>query len=393
MLESQIELITVPQEFTRLCNAVLEAEHGTDFLPIDDDRPDRGNDGYLKSEKRMFAAHCFKRVQNQKLDREIRGKMVSDLGKAIALKEQGLWEVEAWTFLTNYPVSEETGRTVLKMGETSGIDVSWDGPNFLARGLQRNPEIRTRFPFLQVNSLSEQIEELREVIDGSAPEDSPVSEISRVPRSTQERDALLRLQPPGWEYLLFATTLYLGKESLERKWHDHEMPPHRTSQPAPSGITPTAYLSKQINELAGIVQGAMRVFSPDKQELAFGASGEPGDPIRIEYFADRIIESYEAILDWAMGIREFDPPGYLIEVCQVVPRMADLPLQQFREFIDNVVRETDRVPGFVANSDPNKDKLVIELDLTLSIDDGVQEEFSQKLKDAERLAAREATEG
>jgi hypothetical protein len=87
-LEAQIQLITVPQEFARLCNAALAAEHGDDFLPIDDDRPDRGNDGYLKSAKRVFAVHCFKRVQNQSLDNAIRRKMVGDLGKAITLKNE-----------------------------------------------------------------------------------------------------------------------------------------------------------------------------------------------------------------------------------------------------------------------------------------------------------------
>jgi hypothetical protein len=46
-LQAQIELITVPQDFSRLCNAVLRAEYGDNFLSIDDDRPDRGNDGYL----------------------------------------------------------------------------------------------------------------------------------------------------------------------------------------------------------------------------------------------------------------------------------------------------------------------------------------------------------
>jgi hypothetical protein len=33
-LEAQIQLITVPQEFTRLCNAALAAEYGDDYLPI-----------------------------------------------------------------------------------------------------------------------------------------------------------------------------------------------------------------------------------------------------------------------------------------------------------------------------------------------------------------------
>src|SRR3712207_3031101 len=100
-LQAQIELITVPQDFSRLCNAVLRAEHGDDFLPIDDDRPDRGNDGYLKSEKRLFAAHCFKRAQNQSLDGEIRHKMMTDLRKAVNLKQEGAWQIEAWTFISN----------------------------------------------------------------------------------------------------------------------------------------------------------------------------------------------------------------------------------------------------------------------------------------------------
>jgi hypothetical protein len=39
----------------------MTVEYGDDFLPIDDDRADRGNDGYLKSEKRLFAAHCLQR--------------------------------------------------------------------------------------------------------------------------------------------------------------------------------------------------------------------------------------------------------------------------------------------------------------------------------------------
>ncbi len=373
----------------RLCNAVLGAEHGADFLPIDDDRPDRGNDGYLKSEKRIFAAHCFKRAQNQTLDREIRGKMVGDLGKAVALKEEGLWEVDAWTFLCNYPIAEETARVVVDMGSRGGVDVSWEGPEFLARALQRHPEVQTRFPVLQVNSLSEQLDEIREAMDESTAKEQSVTQIDRVPRTSQERSALLTLRPAGWEYLLFAATLYLGKANLEKKWHDHEMPPHRPSYPPPGGITPTAYLSKQINELGGIVEGAMQVFSSDKQELAFGAPGEPGDAGRIEYFAERIVESYEGILDWAMKIREFEAPNYLLEVCEVVPHMADRPLRDFREFIDNVVRETDRIPAFVEDADPEKDRLVIELDLVLSIDDAVSEEFSRKLKIAEQLAARE----
>jgi hypothetical protein len=131
-LHGQIELINVPQEFARLCNAILSAEYGDDFLPIDDDRPDRGNDGYLKSERRMFAMHCFKRLQNQQLEREVAAKMTGDLKKAIQLKHDGRWIIDAWTFVSNYPISEHVAAPVIRTGTQAGINVSWRGPLYLA---------------------------------------------------------------------------------------------------------------------------------------------------------------------------------------------------------------------------------------------------------------------
>jgi hypothetical protein len=144
-LRAQIELMTVPQEFTRLCNAVLIAEHGDDFLPIDDDRADRGNDGYLKSEQRMFAGHCFKRVQNQAIDKLIRSKMIGDLGKAIALKRADVWPIDTWTFLSNYAISEQIAAEVVEMGRGAEIDVSWKGPDYFAAALTRHTESAAEF--------------------------------------------------------------------------------------------------------------------------------------------------------------------------------------------------------------------------------------------------------
>jgi hypothetical protein len=143
-LETQISLMTVPQEFARLCNAVLRAEHGDDFLPIDDDQPDAGNDGYPKSQRRMYAMHCFKRAQNQGIEQLIRRKTVGDLGKAIALKQAGVWDIGAWTFVSNYPVSEMIAAEVVSIGDRVGIDVSWRGPADLAAAVQEHPHVRSR---------------------------------------------------------------------------------------------------------------------------------------------------------------------------------------------------------------------------------------------------------
>lgn len=75
--------------------------------------------------------------------------MVGDLGRAITLKNEGLWDIEAWTFLSNCRVDEKTGLKVLRMGMQAGIDVSWQGPDFLARVLHEHTSVRGQFPALQ----------------------------------------------------------------------------------------------------------------------------------------------------------------------------------------------------------------------------------------------------
>ena len=128
---------------------MLQAEYGDEYLLIDDDRADRGNDGYLQSEKRIFAGHCFKRVQNQKIDKEITDKMVSDFNKALVLKQQGdRWDIEAWTFLSNYPISEGIAASIVARGKANSIDVSWRGPEYFAGMLQKHKYVREQFPNL-----------------------------------------------------------------------------------------------------------------------------------------------------------------------------------------------------------------------------------------------------
>jgi hypothetical protein len=63
--------------------------------------------------------------------------MVGDLAEAIALTPETDWSVEAWTFVSNYPVSDAIGEKVNRMGTEAGLDVSWRGADYLALGLQR----------------------------------------------------------------------------------------------------------------------------------------------------------------------------------------------------------------------------------------------------------------
>lgn len=335
-LEAQIGLMTVPQEFCRLCNALLVASYGDDFLPIDDDRPDAGNDGYCKSERRMFAMHCFKRSQNQSLDREIRRKMIGDLGKAIALKSAGLWDIQAWTFIANYPIPEMIAREVFTAGAKAGIDVSWRGPAELGGLLQRHPAVRARFPALQANEVMERLGEIREQV-GKLGDEAFGERDPYIPVSDVALDRLALSQDEFWEYRLFAGRLLQGKHHLEFKYLDYSL-----------GIVErrVALSFHDANDLVGdafqrisdAVDALSLVCQPSAQEQAFGPLGEPGSVQAINHLAGRILATYDELLETVNEIRAIEPPLILQRLVELVPNYAAGLIDELRDFVARVAR-------------------------------------------------------
>ena len=104
-LVSQIKNIDNPQTFNELCDVLFNSIWGLDYEPIADDQSDRGNDGYRKSTKTLFAKHCFRKRQKSGLNSEIIKKAKEDLKKAAKLAEGG-FEIAEWTFVTPYFIPE-----------------------------------------------------------------------------------------------------------------------------------------------------------------------------------------------------------------------------------------------------------------------------------------------
>ncbi len=375
-LEAQIQLMTVPQEFCRLCNAVLHATHGNDFLAIDDDQPDAGNDGYLKPERRMFAMHCFKRVQNQSLEQSIRRKMVGDLGKAIALKTAGLWEIESWTFVSNYPITDAVARDVVAAGLDAGVDVSWMGPAELALALQEQPAVRERFPALQVHAVAQKLDAINERVDVIADGLSPGESFAGVPKTPEQESLLIAAFPDFWEYRLFAGVLYQGREDLEFKYLDHAMGivAQRTELDFHDA---NSVLGDAFRRVGGTIETIEQVFGPAAQERAFGAPGEPGDVPAIRHLAIRVLSVYEELLDSAAQIRLVDPPDLLRRTFGIAARYMDAPIDQFRNFMTKAVTEAERLPERAADV---VEPRTITLDLVLDIDAATQHELDAEMK-------------
>lgn len=380
-LQAQIELITNPQDFMRFCNAVLQAEYGMDFLPIDDDRPDRGNDGYLKSEKRIFAAHCFKRIQNQRLDNEISSKMMGDLRKATKLKSEGEWDIAHWTFLSNYPIPEHIASLILKAGRDADIEVSWRGPEYFADRLQKFRSVREQFPNLIAHDVLDQLDEITKLLE-SLSRPPEVIKIDWVPRNPDEQQALISQSLPAWEYLLFAGILLQGKERLEPKWRDFQSGYGRRNGIYLDKASAAARLQGTLGDAIQIAAGIRSIFIPAVQQRAFGPPGVAGDAGTISHFAGRIVSAYEDLLDWASDIRGAVYPEEFQRTAALAALVADQPSRDIRFFIDRVVFEFGKIPTWLAQ--PNRKRLDINLTLELSTNDAALKAFTKEFTRARK---------
>ncbi len=204
--------------------------------------------------------------------------------------------------------------------------------------------------------------------------------IDRVPRAPEEEALLLAVRPPGWEYLFFAAALKREMAALEEKWRDHRIGYVRPAGQPLDEAEARDLLQSIFREAPATVGNVERLLSPESTELAFGAAGEPGDSDQIEHLAKRVINIYGELLDWSSRVRGARVPDAFEHVFTTASRFMDLPIRQFREFVDEVVRETDAIPAALRNEEP----VSLTLTLTVSIDEAVQQEFNRELDELSR---------
>jgi len=106
----------------------------------------------------------------------------------------------------------------------------------------------------------------------------------------------------------------------------------------------------------------------------------------IEHLATRFIEVYEEILDIAARLRGARVSDNMTSVMDAAAHLADNPLKQIRDFIDQIVVETDAIPDRLALDEP----ITITLTLTLSIDDEAQKRIDLELDRAKKMLEAES---
>jgi hypothetical protein len=125
-----------------------------------------------------------------------------------------------------------------------------------------------------------------------------------------------------------------------------------------------------------------RVF--EGQQAAFGAPGEPGDPVLIEHFAKWVIGAYAELLDWGAELRAVQTPEEFERAFELASQVVDKPLGQVRTFIDETVAAIERVPEHLAKPEEEREAepLLIEATLVVSVDDDLMNATLQAFEEA-----------
>jgi len=204
--------------------------------------------------------------------------------------------------------------------------------------------------------------------------------VLRVPRAPEQQRELLARRPDGWEYLLYAGVLWQRRQALEPKWRDHELGyARRTGQHLDSRQT-LSFLNNAFDDLTACGPNIERMLAPNAQERAFGPLGQPGDPALIEHIATRLVGIYEEMLDIAAALRATGVPEEMEPLMQAAAQLTDTPLREVRDFIDQFVASADSLPERLALNQP----IIIELTLTLTIDEEALKSFQREMKRAKR---------
>ncbi|MFJ6537458.1 hypothetical protein ACIQH5_14665 [Paenarthrobacter sp. NPDC091711] len=204
------------------------------------------------------------------------------------------------------------------------------------------------------------------------------SYIVLVPRDESSRLELLATRPPVWEYLLFAAFLYEGLQRTEPKWRDYSL-----------GIAP--YVGPQIDleelpnkisdlmsRAGAIVSNLEKLFAPVAQEAAFGAPGEPGDPDFIEHIANRVVDMYEGLLDWAAEVRSLRVAEQTRDLLEIAASFVKQPIEDTRGRVKDFIAQLETAMDRVAKAD--EEPIELSLPLILTVDPEIPKALEAELR-------------
>lgn len=155
-LSLHIREIRNPQLFQDFVQQLLAAEN-RDFEVLDDSAGDKGNDGYIPSKRTLFAIYC---PEKPRTPSDYRKKILSDLRKAVHLRDEYQYKIRKWIFVTPNPLTEELNRYLKKSAEKRGFQATSWSEKRLLNLLARFSEVQDSFPDIALPTVKRELSNL-----------------------------------------------------------------------------------------------------------------------------------------------------------------------------------------------------------------------------------------
>jgi hypothetical protein len=200
--------------------------------------------------------------------------------------------------------------------------------------------------------------------DGGATQQS--SEFGwKVPLTRKQTQAVLDARPAGWEFLLWAGALKQNTDILESQYLDHAagLAPRTTTPLITDAHTYLDFIQTSSQEGLRIMGNFNAVLSPDVQTAAFGEPGEPGDPDRIQHFAQRLADLYRDLMDWSANLRGAPVRGeHAHRALVAFANASNGNVERYRAFVHDAVTWADGI------SQPREPDEVYAFEFTIVMD-------------------------
>lgn len=132
----------------------------------------------------------------------------------------------------------------------------------------------------------------------------------------------------------------------------------------------------QMDEMASIGSGMTHLINEELRS-AIGPPGLPGDPEAIAFVAMRIGAAYKRSIDWTIQWRKIRTNECFDGIVGLGPRWTANFIPQIEEWCALVQR---KVAEFVASPRDLSSSVVVDLSFTISVPEGVQDQFNDELK-------------
>jgi hypothetical protein len=151
---------------------------------------------------------------------------------------------------------------------------------------------------------------------------------------------------------------------LDQAWHAHTHRDPQTPEPELGADDAMRLVTSVFQEPTITNAEIARLLAPVNWELAFGAEGEAGNPVRIRHLAEELMELYGGFLNLSVLVRNASVPAQFLRVFELAVSFAGAPVDQMREFVNRVVAEFDGLPAALREGTPRN----VTLDLTITAD-------------------------